>query len=94
MLVGLLVYTAQTVALSVILGWLRLRSGSVWATSLMHAANNVIGGQFFLALFVGAGKLTPAAWDAFSLIPLGILCGWILLNRRLKEGSLELAPSQ
>jgi membrane protease YdiL (CAAX protease family) len=50
---GLLVFPISTVLLSIIFGWLRLRTGSVWAPSLAHAATNSVGGSLTVLLFLG-----------------------------------------
>jgi membrane protease YdiL (CAAX protease family) len=54
---GLLVFPISTVLLSIIFGWLRLRTGSVWAPSLAHAATNSVGGSLTVLLFLGGAGL-------------------------------------
>jgi len=50
---GLVVFPIATVFLSIILGWLYRRTGSIWAPSLGHASLNSIGGSLSVLLFAG-----------------------------------------
>lgn len=87
---GLLVFPVGTVLLSIILGWLRLRTGSVWAPSLGHAAFNGIAGSLTLLLFTGGADLlyvNPAG--LLGWVPLGAISAWIVLTGQLKP---EPAP--
>jgi CAAX protease family protein len=43
-ILGSLLLTVCAVLLAYIFGWIRARSGSIWASSLAHAATNTIGG--------------------------------------------------
>lgn len=82
---GLAVFPVGTVLLSIILGWLRLRTGSVWVPSLGHAAFNGIAGSLTLLLFAGGADLlyvNPAG--LLGWIPLGALSAWIVLTGQLK----------
>jgi membrane protease YdiL (CAAX protease family) len=89
-IVGLFVFPVGTILLSIIFGWLRLQTGSIWSSSLAHAATNSIGAGFTTLLFMGGPNwifvsyLGPLGW-----IPLGALCAWIVLTGQLK---LEPAP--
>lgn len=76
---GMVVFTVSTVLLSVIFGWIRQRSGSIWAPSLAHAATNTIGASLMLMLFFGAGNpLFVAYLGILGWVPLGLLAGWIV----------------
>lgn len=46
-LFSLACFTVMTVALSFVLAWLRLASGSVWPCAVFHGAHNVIIQEFF-----------------------------------------------
>jgi membrane protease YdiL (CAAX protease family) len=87
---GLFVFPVGTILLSIIFGWLRLRTGSIWSSSLAHSATNVIGAGITTLLFTGGSNwilvsyLGPLGW-----IPLGALCAWIISTGQLK---LETAP--
>ena len=59
-LAGLLVFLVSAVLLSIIFGRLMLRTGSVWAPSLAHAATNVLGSSLVVLLFFGGAQLDLA----------------------------------
>ncbi|QBD80231.1 CPBP family intramembrane metalloprotease [Ktedonosporobacter rubrisoli] len=82
--VSLATYTGQTILLSFIYGWLRLRSGSVWPGCLYHATNNLFYGQFFMPLFIGKGKLDPTTWDMLSWIFLGLIALGLIISGQLR----------
>lgn len=80
----LLVFVANTVLLSIIFGWLRQKTGSVWAPSLAHAATNSIGSTLTTLWF--AGNEHWILWSylgVLGLAPLGAVCAWILFTGRL-----------
>ncbi|HUX12355.1 MAG TPA: CPBP family intramembrane glutamic endopeptidase [Spirochaetia bacterium] len=88
---GMIVFTVSTVLLSIIFGWLRARSGSIWAPSLAHAATNAVGGSLTMLLFATGGSTAMPAAPLFvsylgilAWIPLGGLCVWIVATGRLK----------
>jgi hypothetical protein len=58
--VGPVVFPVFTILLSVILGWLRQRTGSIWAGCLAHAAANTTGGSLTVYLFL---RWRPLAID-------------------------------
>jgi membrane protease YdiL (CAAX protease family) len=86
---GLLVFPISAVLLSIILGWLRLSTGSIWAASLGHAAFNTVGGSLSVALF--SGTEAPLLWVSpaglLALIPLGLVAGWIVISGRLEAAA-------
>jgi len=84
-ILGLLVFPISTVMLSIIFGWLRLRSGSVWSACLAHAATNSIGGSLTMLLFLGGPDLLFTSYlGLLGWIPLGALCLWIILTGQMK----------
>ncbi len=97
---GMIVFTVSTVLLSIIFGWLRERTGSIWAPSLAHAATNAVGGSLALLLFApavagpvhGSAPLFISYLGILSWIPLGGLCLWIVLTGRLEPVKKEDAP--
>ncbi len=93
-ILGLLVFPVSTVLLSIIFGWLRLRTGSVWAPSLAHAATNAIGGSVTVLLFAGGPDLLFAGYlGLLGWIPLTALCIWIIFTGQLKpEKRTDLLP--
>jgi membrane protease YdiL (CAAX protease family) len=89
-LVGLLIFPVLTILLSLIFGWLRLKTGSIWPSSLAHAATNSVGGSLSALLFVGGASLSLVGYTGIlAWIPLGALCVWIVLSGQLKP---EPAP--
>jgi membrane protease YdiL (CAAX protease family) len=73
------VFCTSTVLLSIVFGWLRRKSGSVWVTSLAHSATNAIGGSLTLLLFPDRTNVLFLGYlGILSWIPLGLLCLWIV----------------
>ncbi|WP_424936495.1 MULTISPECIES: lysostaphin resistance A-like protein [Bacteria] len=70
-LVGVLLMTGGCIAWGVLLGWLRLRSGSVWPAVFAHGALNASAGMF--VWFYAAGTTTDLALSG----ALGV-AGWIV----------------
>jgi membrane protease YdiL (CAAX protease family) len=70
-LLGVLLMTVGCMAYGVLIGWLRLRSGSVWPAVFAHGAFNASAG--IGALLLAAGS--PAS--PFALLPLG-WTGWVV----------------
>lgn len=67
-LTGVLLMIFACMLLGVLLGWTRLRTGSVWPAVFAHGAFNASAGLG--ALLVAAGSPVPAAWIAG---PLGVI---------------------
>ncbi len=85
---GLLVFPISLVFLSVIFGWLRQRTGSIWSCCLAHAATNAIGGSLTLLLFAGGPSLIFVSYlGILSWLPLGILSAWIIFTGQLKPNA-------
>lgn len=86
---ALLVMFMGTVLGSTILGWLRLKTGSVWPAALYHAANNSASSSATLAtmLYAMAGR----GWDwhtasmLLQCIAVGAFCAWLLLSGQLTD---------
>jgi uncharacterized protein len=86
--VGLAIFPVFTILLSILLGWLRQRSGSIWVSCLAHAASNGIGGSITAYLFQGGGSFVLTSYaGVLGWIPLGAICAWILLTGRLRVAS-------
>jgi membrane protease YdiL (CAAX protease family) len=88
---GLIVFPVSTVLLSIVFGWLRLRTGSVWATSLAHAATNAMGGSLTTLLYLGGADMMVVGYlGLLAWVPLGALCAWIVFTGQLgRESALE-----
>ncbi|EPR37079.1 Abortive infection protein [Desulfovibrio sp. X2] len=83
---GQIAFTASLVCLSIIFGWLRECSGSIWCASLAHAATNSIGGSLVALALAGgadAGGVAVAYFGWLGLVPLGGLALWIVMSGRL-----------
>ena len=84
-ILGMLVFTVSAIMLSIIFGWFRTKTGSIWSASLGHSATNAIGGNLTLLLFIGAPNWILVSYvGILAWIPLAILCAWIILTRQLK----------
>lgn len=84
-LLGMTTFTASCVLLSIILGWLRRASGSVWCASLGHAAVNALGASVVLLAVgpEGRGGLLVQFLGVLGWVPMGLLAGWIVCSGRL-----------
>jgi len=86
---GLIIFPVGTVLLSIIFGWLRLRTGSIWPASLAHSATNAVGGSIMMMLFLGGPNWVFVSYlGILAWIPLGTLCAWIVLSGQLKSESV------
>lgn len=91
-ILGLFAFPVSTILLSIIFGWLRLRTGDIWSPSLAHAANNAIGGSLTVLIFAGGPNMSFVTYlGILSWIPLGAMCAWIVLSGQL---SAPLAESR
>ncbi|GAA3851012.1 CPBP family intramembrane metalloprotease [Brevibacterium ammoniilyticum] len=72
-LAGLALMVGACIALSILFGWLRLRTGSVWPAVFAHAALNASAGML-LALVLNGNAPAP---DAALVTMLGV-SGWIV----------------
>lgn len=81
---GLALMVVGCTAYGLLLGWLRIRSGSVWPSTVAHAGFNAAGG--FAALVVAAGSrpdpaaVGPLGWVAW------LLCAALALVLALTHG--------
>ncbi len=83
-LMGMTLFPLILILISIVLGWLRLRTGSVWAPSLGHAALNMISDTLAVPVFATAGSALLPTRGALVMIPLGLLCAWIVFSGQLK----------
>ncbi len=72
-----------TVVLGVIFAWLRFRSGSVWPSTLSHAAFNAQAG-FAALLLSPANPLLSAPIGLIGLVPMILFAIWLAASGRLK----------
>ena len=72
-----------TVVLGMIFAWLRFRSGSVWPSTLAHAAYNAQAG-FGAVLLSHTDSLLSAPIGIIGLIPMIVSAIWLAATGRLK----------
>jgi len=91
---GLANFAMMVVGLGVAYGWVRLRSASVWPTTIMHATHNAFRSAFLAPLTVGlAGSGFWLDETGVALAALGVLMGaaaavaWRLEARRARAGA-------
>lgn len=91
-ILGLIIFPVSAILLSIIFGWLRLRTSSIWSASLAHAATNAMGASLTALLFLGGADLLWVGYlGVLSWIPLGAVCAWIVLTGQLKG---ETSPKE
>ncbi|GLZ77111.1 abortive infection protein [Actinorhabdospora filicis] len=84
-LIGLAVWTPLMMTQEVMLAWLRMRSGSIWPTSLAHAGNNMILSWLTASVLEDAAGLDNVTVMLVMLVPMTLLSGWIILSGRLRD---------
>jgi len=94
---GLAVFPISTVLISIVFGWLRSASDSIWPVCLAHASFNSLGGSWLVLWFTGrADLLWVGILGVLGWIPLGALAVWIVRTGRLKplkeNGATKAAP--
>ena len=72
-----------TISLGMVFAWLRFRSGSVWPSTLAHAAYNAQAGFGAIALS-HADSLLSAPIGIIGLIPMIVFAIWLAATGRLK----------
>ena len=76
-------FVVLTLSLSVVLAWLRLRSGSVWPAVLLHASHNLFILHVFSPLTVDSGVTRYLVGeDGLALALVGIALAAVVLWRR------------
>jgi membrane protease YdiL (CAAX protease family) len=77
---GLIVFPVFTVLMSIILGWLRQRTGSIWAGCLAHSASDMTGSLCAYFFYGGGQWILTSYAGVLAWIPLGVVCIWIVLT--------------
>ena len=86
---------AGTMSLSVVLGWCRIRAGSIWAASALHAAVGAAGGTLVFLVYTGVPEVVYVSpLGAFVLLPLAALSVWIGVAGRLRGPLPRLAARE
>lgn len=84
-LFSLALFPVYTILFSIILGWLRLRTNSIWPPTLAHSANNLILAQIGLMFAIGGnnGDLPFYPMGVLLLVSVSLLCIIIVINGSL-----------
>jgi membrane protease YdiL (CAAX protease family) len=91
-LVGMMTWTLRSIPLAIILGWLFLRSGSVWVPCIAHAGNNLTIGSLSEVLLIEGAGLDDVTVELLALAPLAAIALWILLTGRLTNAKPPGSP--
>lgn len=87
-LMGLVVFPLTTIFYSIVLGWLKQQSGSIWPPSLFHAAMNTLGGNILLLLFLGGPYYIWVSFEGVLIwIPFAFLSAWIIFTGQLQPAA-------
>ncbi|GAC1363049.1 MAG: CPBP family intramembrane metalloprotease [Herpetosiphon sp.] len=90
-LLGLLLFPVSTVLLAIILGWILERSGSIWATSVGHAAINTVGGSLSVLWFMDSPRWVLVSFvGVLGWVPLGILAAGIVVSGQLNKAAAAI----
>jgi membrane protease YdiL (CAAX protease family) len=84
-LFSLTCFIVLTVALSIPMAWLRLRSGSLWPAALLHASHNLVIQRVLTPLSTVTSPVTPYALDEFGFaVPsmIAVFAIWFWLRRK------------
>jgi len=83
---GLLLFPVTSILLSIIFGWLREKSGSIWASSLAHSSTNAVGGSLSLLWFYSRASQTWIGIQGIlAWLPLGAVCAWVVWSQHKKD---------
>jgi CAAX protease family protein len=81
---GLVLFTAFAILMSVVLGWLQLRAGSSWAPSLAHSGIDYFASPVLGAVFPGASALMVGIGGVIALPAYALVAGWVVVTGRLR----------
>ena len=92
--IGVLLMVGGCIAWGFLLGWLRLRSASIWPAVLAHGSLNAVGA--LILVFVAGGETPDLAWvgalGVVSWAVLAAIVGTIAAMRQYRPGSAAPAP--
>ncbi|MFG1924991.1 CPBP family intramembrane glutamic endopeptidase [Cryptosporangium sp. NPDC048952] len=86
---GLATWGAHTTLMAILLGWLFVKTASVWVTSLAHGCSNMVVGVAGEILLVEDGGLDRAVVDALTLVPMLAVAVAILASGHLRQQPVE-----
>jgi len=74
---GSAIFVVIAILLAYVFGWIFRRSGSIWASSLAHAATNGVGGTLTVLWFAGAGPTIVGYAGLLAVPPILAVCATI-----------------
>jgi len=81
---GIILMTLFCVIFGVLLGWLRLSTGSIWPAAIGHGALNAAGGFFYVVAdanqTIDTAQVTILGWTGW-IVPLFVILVLVLLKR-------------
>jgi len=83
-LLGILMFVLPTTSLSIILAWLRFRSGSIWPTVLAHAVSNQAASLALIAFVTPGNLYLGAPIGLIGILPSAAFATWLVVTGRLK----------
>jgi membrane protease YdiL (CAAX protease family) len=86
---GLVCFSVLVIGISFAFAWLRLQSGSVWVTVLLHASHNIAIQAIFTPL-TGTTAFAPYVIDEFGL---GLALAGVLVGRLFWRKRAALPPA-
>jgi uncharacterized protein len=90
---GSALFVVMTIFLAYIFGWIFRRSGSIWASSLAHAATNGVGGTLTVLWFAGVSGPTILSYTGILAgPPLLAVCACIYFLERGSKSAYEPRP--
>lgn len=91
-IIGIFLMVGFTLLISPIIGYVRLKNGSVWAASLFHGTLNAVASLTILALARTDAPL-PLAWKGImglgGVMALALACLWVYLSLRADQKSSQ-----
>lgn len=85
---GVLLMTVACMLLGILLGWLRLRTGSIWPAVVAHSTFNASAGVLTLVLAAGESpdpiSVGPLGWVAWIVMAI-VVCTLILTGQMRKD---------
>ena len=87
-------FTAMVVAMGFVLGWLRLRSGSVWPCALLHASHNTFVQGLFdpLTANVGASRLVTTEFGCGMALTIAVSAVVLICRFPIPRDEVSRAP--
>ncbi|GCE24209.1 hypothetical protein KDK_80090 [Dictyobacter kobayashii] len=84
---GVFFFLLSTIPYSIVLSWLRIRTGSIWPTVLAHASINAVAGGVIGYMLSEGNPYLGAPLGIIGLLPWFIFAGWLIYTHRLQPAS-------